>query len=236
MYRPPRDPEKLRQGLHDVRNSSLYAVVSLCKGAPRQRPARQNTVFTRFASTEYEYARLARLLVRFSADAVRDACIVAAALPGRQESRVRYLLWFRDNSGCLCGPVQFSFRSPNGPVEIEGFGFGKHALPKEGEGKKQLDELCKLDAQTIAGIVIYEISGHTDKVPVRRNKNYADNVALSLKRIESVEQELRNAGFKPEWTLVPAGESAAGVARNASNQDRAADRKVVIKWRQEPAT
>ena len=42
---------------------------------------RQNTVFTRFASTEYEYARLARLLVRFSADAIFDSCIVTATCP-----------------------------------------------------------------------------------------------------------------------------------------------------------
>ena len=35
--------------------------------------------FARFASTEYEYARLARFLVRFSADAVRYACVVTTA-------------------------------------------------------------------------------------------------------------------------------------------------------------
>lgn len=123
------------------------------------------------------------------------------------------------------------------PIVVDQFEFNKFDLPTQGEGVKHLIKLCKLPAKIKAEIVIKRITGHTDKVPVRRpGRRFATLKELSMKRIQPVRKLLEDAKFTP----LPPGEALedkeAQFKAEDSNEVRAKDRKVVVEWERKKST
>lgn len=118
------------------------------------------------------------------------------------------------------------------PLVIDGFPFNGWTLPRSGRGRERLELLCSLPMEVRVAIRITRIEGHTDHVPVRRygHRRFRSLGELSERRAEAVRRRLEAAGF-----ILPAAnelmaDTKARVARTASNQERAVDRKVVVQW------
>jgi outer membrane protein OmpA-like peptidoglycan-associated protein len=129
--------------------------------------------------------------------------------------------------------------APEQPVEIniprtiviDRFPFNLATLPTGGQGIDWLNQLCALPDSTKARILITSIEGHTDRVPVRRGSRRLRSLAeLSDMRAEAVRAVLEGAGFDTPSSNVLRSADDAQVERSATHQERARDRKVVIRW------
>jgi flagellar motor protein MotB len=95
--------------------------------------------------------------------------------------------------------------------------------------------LIDLPPSEKARIKIVGIAGHTDRVPVRHKprrvtrRPFSTLKELSDLRANAVKKELKGFASLPEANELMAAEEATA-ARAASHEERAKDRKVVVRW------